>query len=134
MLLFHLLNKNLIKIVLLLIIIHAIFLHPFLKPGMYVTHDGEAQMARFTAYKKAFMDFHIPPRWAGDLNYGYGVPVLNFYYPLPGYIATLLLIFGISHEATLKILFLLAFLASPIGMFLLISRFASKKSAFMAGI
>jgi hypothetical protein len=60
------------RTLLLLLCIHVIFLFPLFRSGIHVTHDGENHLARFAAYKKAISDGHIPPRWAGDLNYGYG--------------------------------------------------------------
>ncbi len=120
--------------ILLLIGIHLIFLFPLLKSGFYQSHDGEVQVARFAAYYKAFSDNHIPPRWAGDLNYTYGSPVLNFYYPLPGYLASLLHVFSITFQDTFKILMAISFIAAPIGFYIWMRTHVPEKSALIGAI
>lgn len=67
--------------------ITILFSLPLFKNQFYNSHDGEAHVARFGAYAKAFDDFQLPIRWAGDLNYRYGLPVFIFFYPLPGTIS-----------------------------------------------
>lgn len=95
-----------------LFIIFCLFLLPLFNEGIYLTHDAEANIARFAAYFKAFSDGQIPPRWAGDLNFRYGSPVLIFYYPLTGYISSLMHFFGIGFETIYKILISVGFLGS----------------------
>lgn len=97
--------------------------------GLFISHDGVNHVARFAAYIRAFQDFHIPPRWAGYLNYGYGSPVFNFFYPLPGYIASLLSIVIPNPTLIFKIISFIAFLAAPITFFLWTSSFISKRYA-----
>lgn len=118
----------------LLLAIHIAFLFPLFHDGVYKSHDGEAQIARFAAYSKAFVDKHIPPRWAGDLNFRYGSPVFNFYYPLPGYTASLLRITNVSFQDIYKILMGLAFIAAPVGMYLWLKIRLNKKSAFVGAL
>src|SRR3989338_1804987 len=69
-----------------------------LAPGVPLTHDAEPNIARFAAYYQSFRDGQFPPRWAGELNYSYGSPVLSFSYPLPGYAATLFHFMGIPRS------------------------------------
>ena len=86
-----------------------------LAPGVPLTHDAEPNIARFAAYYQSFRDGQFPPRWAGELNYSYGSPVLSFSYPLPGYAATLFRFMGIPYETAFIILAGLSFFG---GMFL----------------
>lgn len=120
--------------IILLLAIHAAFLFPLFQPGLYQSHDGEALVARFAAYYKAFAENMFPPRWAGDLNFHYGSPVLNFYYPLPGYIASFLHIFNISFQDTYKILIGLAFITAPVGIYLWLRHRVNKKTAFVGAL
>ena len=117
-----------------LILIHAVFITPLTAPGFYRTHDGENHVVRIGTYFKAFRDWHIPPRWAGDLNYRYGTPVLSFFYPLPGYIGSAFHAFGISLQGSFKLLAAAAFLLGPVGFFLWLSRFLPLRSAFTGSI
>ncbi len=114
----------------LLVIIHIVYARHLFRPGMFQTHDGELHTARIAAYSKAFADIHIPPRWAGDLNYGYGTPALIFHYPLPGYIGSALHAFGFSYEHSFKLLLGAAFILSSIGFFLWMRTFFSPLTSF----
>src|SRR3990172_9009087 len=108
-------KKNLSgKYVFLLIFISFLFLTPIFSPNFYMSHDGEAHVARFAAYFQAFADGQIPPRWAGNLNSGYGTPLFIFFYPLPGYIASLLHIFALNFENIFKLLVAGSFILAPI--------------------
>lgn len=122
------------KYLLLLIGIVTIFLLPFFHQGIPITHDGETQIARFGAYIKAFQDGHVPPRWAGDLNYGYGTPAMNFYYPLPGYLATFLYFFTHSLEITLPILSITSSIIGAIFFFLWIKRYTNNLDGFFVSL
>src|SRR6185369_9866145 len=114
------LGRNFHKIILILLVIFlsAAFLSPLLSHTFYESHDGEAHLARFAAYTKAFQDGQFPPRWAGDLNFGYGTPVFIFYYPLPGYLASLMHFGGMSFEMIFKLLMIAGFLLAPICFYL----------------
>lgn len=118
-----------------IICITAIFFFPIFSPGFYNSHDGEAHVARFAAYYKAYQDGQFPPRWAGDLNFQYGSPVFIFYYPMPGSVASFLHIFGISFENTYKILMFLSVIFSGV-FFYMWSKSISRNvvSAFIASV
>src|SRR5476649_801257 len=88
----------------LLVVIVALFLFPLFRSGLYQSHDGEVHVARFASYFQAFHDGQLIPRWSGNLNYGYGAPVFIFYYPLPGYLASALHLFGIGWESVYKLI------------------------------
>lgn len=87
--------KNLFPIV--IVLVTAVLAgFPLLHPGLHPTHDGEYHVIRFYEFDKVLRDGDWYPRWAPDLNNGYGVPLFNFVYPLPNYVAALLHLFGIS--------------------------------------
>lgn len=81
------------------------------------THDGFVHLARMGAYFKALQDLQIPVRWAGDLNYGYGMPLFNFIYQLPYFISSLFLFLGFGLVTTFKIVLVLSYILSGIFMF-----------------
>ncbi|MEK7119213.1 MAG: hypothetical protein AAB889_01700 [Patescibacteria group bacterium] len=107
-----------LKIILLLGFIQFLFLLPIIGEPFYQSHDGPLHLARFAAYISAIKDNHIPPRWAGSLNYGYGTPVLDLFAPLAGYLATGLYFFGINLATVFKIIIGAAFIAAPISFYL----------------
>ncbi len=62
---------------------------PLLHSGLFPTHDGEYHVIRFYEFDKVLRDGNLYPRWAPDLNNGYGVPLFNYVYPLPNYFSSL---------------------------------------------
>lgn len=103
------------------ILIVAISLLPlvsiFITSSFPHTHDGSVHLARMAAYFKALLDGQIPIRWAGDLNYGYGMPLFNFIYQLPYFIASIFLFFGFGLAASFKLTLALSYLLSGIFMY-----------------
>lgn len=69
------------------------------------------------AYYKALSGGQIFPRWAGDLNYGYGMPLFNFIYHLPYLISSLFLFLNINLVTSFKLVLTLSYLLSGIFMF-----------------
>lgn len=97
------------------------------------THDGFVHLARIGAYFKALADGQIPLRWAGDLNYGYGMPLFNFIYQVPYIISSLFIFLGAGLVNSFKITLALSFLLSGIFMFgFSIAFFKDIKKAFLA--
>lgn len=80
------------------------------------THDGLVHLPRIAAYYKALLDGQIPVRWAGDLNYGYGMPLFNFIYQLPYFIASLFIFAGSGLVFAFKLSLALSYILSGIFM------------------
>ena len=76
---------------------------PLLQPGFPPTHDGEYHVIRFYEFYKTLKSGSIYPRWAQDLNNGYGIPLFNYVYPLPNYIASLFHFLGYSFIDSFKL-------------------------------
>lgn len=122
------------NLIIILIFIHVIFLFPFFKPGIPLSHDGESHVARIYAYYQGLKDFQIPVRWADNLNYSYGSPLFIFFYPLPYFISSFLYILGVSLETAFKLVIGLSFIIAPICFFLW-SRYIFKTYvAFIASV
>lgn len=117
-----------------LVITAMFYFSPVLFVPFYASHDGEAHVARFAAYYKAYADGQFPARWAGDLNFGYGSPVFIFYYPLPGMLASIIHIFGISFESIFKILIFSGSVLSPVFFYLWIKKHIRIEAALLAGL
>lgn len=120
--------------VILIIIISLLYLTPLFNTQFYVSHDGEAHVARFGAYAKAFSGGQFIPRWASDLNSGYGTPLFIFFYPLPGYIASFLHVFGLELEIIFKIILFSSFTLAPIFLFLWLKTKVHYEIAFVASV
>ena len=89
-----------------------------LHPGLPPTHDGEYHVIRFYQFDKTLRGGDIYPRWAPDLNNGYGVPLFNYVYPLPNYVASFLHSFGFGYIDTFKINMFLAIVAGAVFFYL----------------
>lgn len=89
-----------------------------LTPGLPVTHDGRDHVARIANFYQNLSEGNLVPRWAGNLNWGYGHPVMMFLYPLPSYIASFFHATGFSLVDSVKLVFAAAFVASVLAMYL----------------
>lgn len=125
--------KNNLHLIL-LVLVCLIPLFDLLNPGLPVTHDGQDHVARIANFYQNLKEGNVIPRWAGNLNWGYGHPVLMFLYPLPSYASSFFHFLGFSYIDSLKIIFALAFVLSGLSMYLWINSFLGKNSAVVAAV
>ncbi len=107
---------------------------PLFHAGLIPTHDGEYHLIRFYEFDKMLRSGSWYPRWAPDLNYGFGVPLFTFVYPLPNYYSSLLHFFGISFLDNVKFNMATATIVGAITMFAWVKRLWGEKSALVASI
>lgn len=119
--------------IIILILISLIPLFGLLNPGLPLTHDGQDHVARIANFYQSLSEGNIVPRWAGNLNWGYGHPILMFLYPLPSYSASFFHFFGFGFVDSLKIVFALSFIFSGITMYLFAREIFGKEGAVLAG-
>lgn len=105
-----------------LIITSIIVLWPLLRPGFYISDDGEWMIIRLTAFYQSLSQGQFPVRWLSRLNYSYGYPVANFLYPGFMYLGSLLHIMGLSYVASIKAIMISSVITTSIVLF-----FALKK-------
>lgn len=121
-----------IRLYLLLLFIVALLpLISLLHPGLPITHDGQDHVARIANFYQNLQEGNIIPRWAGNLNWGYGHPVLMFLYPLPSYIGSVIHFLGFSFVDSTKLVFALSFVTSILTMYLWLRTFLSEKAALL---
>lgn len=105
-----------------IVLVGVISLLPFLiifaSPLLPHTSDGGVHLPRMGAYFKALVDGHFPVRWAGDLNFGYGLPLFNFIYQAPYLITSLFLFLGAGLVTSFKLALALSFVLSGVFMYL----------------
>jgi len=90
-----------------------------LTPGFYDAHDNLINVHRLYEMDRCFADRQLPCRWAPDMSFGFGLPLFNFYPPLPTYLGEGLLGLGLSHIDAVKLSMLLSLLTAAGGMFAL---------------
>lgn len=103
-----------------------------LHPGLPPTHDGEYHVIRFYEFDKTLREGNWYPRWAPDLNFGYGVPLFTYVYPLPNYVASLLHLLGFSFIDSFKLEMLIATLIGGLFLFLLIKEYWGDRGGLVA--
>lgn len=107
-----------VKKFLLAIIIAFISIFPLLNKGLPPTHDGEYHIIRFYEFYKTLSDGNLYPRWASDLNNGFGVPLFNYVYPLPNYFSAILHTVNFSFIDSFKLNMFFAVIIGSIFFFL----------------
>lgn len=100
------------------ILISFISVISLLNPGLPPTHDGEFHVLRFEQFFKSINQGTLYPRWAEDFNNGYGVPLFNYVYPLPNYVASVTHLLGFSFIDSLKLNMILATITGSVFIFL----------------
>lgn len=120
--------------ILLLIFFSILPLVSLLPQGLPLTHDGQDHVARIANFYLSLSEGNLIPRWAGNLNWGYGHPILMFLYPLPSYVASFFHWFGFSFVDSTKWVFAAAFIASILAMYLWLSRAVDKTAGFVGAV
>ncbi len=116
----------------LLCLVSIIPLLDLFHPGLPITHDSQDHVARIANFYQDLTEGIIIPRWAANLNWGYGHPILMFLYPLPSYIASLFHFLGFTLVDAIKIVFGLTFILSGFTMYIWISSFLNKPAAMLS--
>lgn len=106
----------------LLILVSLFPLGALFHPGLPLTHDGPDHVARIANFYQSLSEGTIIPRWAGNLNWGYGHPILMFLYPLPSYVASLFHWLSFSLVDSTKLVFALSYMVSALSMYLWLRR------------
>ncbi len=78
-----------------------------LTPQFFRVHDY-THAARISELSRALADGHFPVRWSQNLGYGYGMPLFNYYAPLPYYVGAIFYGLGLDIVLSIKLLFVLA--------------------------
>lgn len=110
------------------------FIFIFSTNSFFYTQDGWTHLARAGGFYKALLDGQLPVRWAGDLNYGYGMPLFNFVFQMPYLIMSLFIFLGTGLVTALKLTTLISFVFSGIFMYLFAREFFKdeKKAVLVA--
>ncbi len=101
--------------------------------GFFPIHDNE-QVARLFDLDQALRAWHIPPRIAPNLGFGYGYPFFNFYPPFAYYIAEVFKIIGFSYIGSIKLMVGLGFILGSFFMYLLSKEFFGKLGGLISAV
>lgn len=103
-----------------LVILIALFISRSLfSNNLAVTHDLEIHAARSANYYLALKQGQLPPRWAANLNFGFGYPVYTFSYHYPYFVTALFFAVTDSVELSLNLFMAGSIVVGGLGIYLL---------------
>ncbi len=102
--------------------------------GIPPTHDGEYHVMRFQQFAKVVSEGNLYPRWAPDFNNGFGIPLFNFVYPLPNYVASIFHTFGFGFIDGLKLNMVAATFIGAIFMYLWTRKYWGEAGAVVSSV
>jgi len=89
-----------------------------INPGFFHVHDY-THGARIAEMLDGFKDGQLPVRWSENLGYGYGMPLFEFYAPLPFVVGAGLLWLNLDIVLIIKILYIISNVLTCIGAYYL---------------
>lgn len=119
---------------LLLIFLSVLPLIPLLHPGMFAADDSQSHVARLVSFYQSLSEGNIIPRWAGNLNMGFGHPILMFLYPLSNYLGSFWHFLGFSYINSVKLVFGTTFVLSGLFMYFFANELFGKKIALLTAV
>lgn len=120
--------------IILLLILSTLPLLDLFHSGLPITHDGQDHVARIANFYQSLSEGNLVPRWAANLNWGFGHPILMFLYPLPSYIGSLFHFIGFSLVDSTKLVFAVGFIASTLAMFFWVASQWGTFAGLVAGL
>lgn len=121
------------------IILLLLFTIPAVKslfiPGGFTAHDLTHHVVRQISMDKLLSEGQFPPRWSGDLAYGYGYPVFLFNYPFPAIIGQIFHLVGFNFVDSIKAVLFSSMILSVLGMYLFLNSLLNNRwAAFLGAI
>ncbi|OGV93972.1 hypothetical protein A3B57_00985 [Microgenomates group bacterium RIFCSPLOWO2_01_FULL_47_10] len=104
---------------LILLVFLGLYLRNFHLFELFRSHDLEIHGARLANYYLAYRQGQFPPRWAPNLNYGFGYPVFIVSYALLHLIGLIFYIVSNSIEVSLNLTIMLSIISAGWGMYVL---------------
>ncbi len=101
--------------------------------GFFRVHDY-VHAARIAEMLRALQDGHFPVRWTSNFGFGYGMPLFEFYAPLPYYIGALVYWLGFDIILSIKFLFLLCSVLTFIGMYFLGAKLFGRAGGILSAV
>lgn len=106
----------------------------FLTPSFIPTHDAEYHVIRLWQFDKNIREGILLPVWAPDLNHGLGVPLFEFFYPLPNYIAEFFYLLGFSLIGSIKVTLAFGVVAASFFMYQYLRNFLSTPASIIGSV
>lgn len=102
-----------------------------LNPSFFRVHDY-THAARISEMSRALADGHFPVRWSENFGFGYGMPLFNFYAPLPYYVGAAIFLSGFDIIISIKMLYVVSSILVVIGAYKLARMYSGHSGAILA--
>ncbi len=106
---------------------------PLLRPEFFFVHDY-VHAARIGEVWRGVSVGHIPVRWSQYFGFGYGMPLFEFYAPLPYYFGAIWYAIGLPVVIAVKLVFLTATVLAVGGAYLAGQAFGGKRAGLVAAV
>jgi len=107
-------STELMKLSLIIVILAATW--SLYRLEFFRVHDF-THAARISEMARALNEGHFPVRWSQNLGFGFGMPLFNFYAPLPYYVGAVLFNLGLDVVLVIKLLYLICTILTTWGAF-----------------
>ncbi len=107
---------------------------PLFGRGFIPTHDGEYHIVRFSEFYSMLQQGYLFPRWAPNLNSGFGVPLFIFHYPFPNYVGSFFHLLGAPFVESFKYSLAFGYAIAVIASFFWIKKIFGTFAGAVAGI
>jgi hypothetical protein len=107
---------------------------PLLQGKLTSGHDAGEYSVRLAEFERALRDGNLLPRWAPDVDFGYGSPLFIFLPPLIYYLAGIPGLLGADLISALNLAGLTIIAASGLGMYLLAREFYGPEGGLLSAI
>ncbi len=130
----HFLENRSYKFWVILILVFTIpTFYQLISPGFFFMQD-DLQAMRIHQMFSCFQDFQLPCRWVPDMGYQYGYPQFIFYPPSVYYLGALFHLLGLQIIDSVKLMFILGYVFSTLGMFVFLKSFFICSATFFSTV
>lgn len=106
---------------------------PLFHPTFFRLHDF-VHAARIVEIVLAVKDGNFPVSWTSDFGYGYGMPLFEFYAPLPYYTGAIFYALGFKVVTAVKFLFAICSILTFAGMYRLGKHLYGRAAGILAAV
>jgi uncharacterized membrane protein len=110
-----------------------ITMRSILGPTFFRPHDF-THAARLVEMQRSLKAGEFPVRWSRNFGFGYGMPLFNFYAPLPYYLGQIPMALGLSAVDSIKLLYLTNSILAFAGMYLLGTKLWGKWGGILSAV
>lgn len=106
---------------------------PIFHSTFFLPHDF-THVTRIAEMFRSLTAGEFPVRWSRNFGFGYGMPLFNFYAPLPYYLAVIPYALGVGGVNSVKFLYVLNAILAFVGMYFLAREVWGRKAGLLSAL